>query len=82
MHTPHPFMDDAQGRRFACSAVAVQAIIVDADERILLLSSPTWNLPNDRRLFLQRWSHQSVGQPGRKSPQRPPLSILHGVDGT
>jgi len=39
-----PFMTDAQGtRHFACSAVAVQAIILDADERILLLSSPTRN---------------------------------------
>ena len=38
-----PFITDAQGRRFACSAVAVQAIIVDADERLLLLSSPTRN---------------------------------------
>jgi hypothetical protein len=32
---PQPLMTDAQGRRFACSAIAVQEIIVDADERIL-----------------------------------------------
>ena len=38
-----PFMTDAQGRHFACSAVAVQAIIFNADERLLLLSSPTRN---------------------------------------
>ena len=44
MPTPQPFMTNAQGtRRFACSAVAVQAIILNADERLLLLSSPTRN---------------------------------------
>jgi ADP-ribose pyrophosphatase YjhB (NUDIX family) len=43
MSTPQPSMTDAKGRRFACSAVAVQAIIVDDDERVLLLSSPTRN---------------------------------------
>jgi ADP-ribose pyrophosphatase YjhB (NUDIX family) len=43
MPTQQPFMTDAQGRRFACSAVAVQAIILNADERLLLLSSPTRN---------------------------------------
>lgn len=42
MSTTQPFLTIAQGtRRFACSAVAVQAIIVNADERVLLLSSPT-----------------------------------------
>ena len=42
MLTPQPFMTNAQGtRRFACSAVAVQAIILKEDERLLLLSSPT-----------------------------------------
>jgi hypothetical protein len=42
MSTTQPFLTTAQGtRRFACSAVAVQAIIVHADERVLLLSSPT-----------------------------------------
>jgi ADP-ribose pyrophosphatase YjhB (NUDIX family) len=43
MPTSQPFMTDAQGRRFACSAVAVQAIIVHEDEHLLLLSSPTCN---------------------------------------
>jgi hypothetical protein len=48
MPTPQPFMTSAQGtRRFACSAVAVQAIIVNADERLLLLSSPTRNRPGE-----------------------------------
>lgn len=42
-----PGMTDAQGRRFACSAVAVQAILLNADERILLLSSPTRNRPDE-----------------------------------
>jgi ADP-ribose pyrophosphatase YjhB (NUDIX family) len=48
MSTTQPFLTTAQGtRRFACSAVAVQAIIVNADERVLLLSSPTKNRPNE-----------------------------------
>jgi ADP-ribose pyrophosphatase YjhB (NUDIX family) len=47
MSTPQLFITDAQGRRFACFAVAVQAIIVDADERLLLLSSPTRNHPDE-----------------------------------
>jgi len=47
MPTPQPFMIAAQGRRFACSAVAVQAIIVNEDERTLLLSSPTRNRPGE-----------------------------------
>jgi ADP-ribose pyrophosphatase YjhB (NUDIX family) len=47
MTTPQPFMTDTKGRRFACSAVAVQAIIVDEDERVLLLSSPTRNRPDE-----------------------------------
>src|SRR4029434_3694065 len=46
--TTQPFLTTAQGtRRFAYSAVAVQAIIVNADERVLLLSSPTKNRPNE-----------------------------------
>jgi hypothetical protein len=48
MPTHQPFLTTAQGtRRFACSAVAVQAIIVNADERVLLLSSPTKNRPDE-----------------------------------
>jgi hypothetical protein len=37
----------AQGRRFACSVVAVQAIIVNEDERLPMLSSPTRNRPGE-----------------------------------
>jgi ADP-ribose pyrophosphatase YjhB (NUDIX family) len=40
-------MTDAQRRHFACCAVAVQAIIVDEDECLLLLSSPTRNHPDE-----------------------------------
>ena len=48
MSTHQPFLTTAQGtRRFACSAVAVQAIIVNAAERVLLLSSPTKNRPDE-----------------------------------
>ena len=47
MATQQPFMTDAEGRRFACSAVVVQAIIVNEDEPILLLSSPTRNRPDE-----------------------------------
>jgi ADP-ribose pyrophosphatase YjhB (NUDIX family) len=44
MPQQQPFMTNAQGtRRFICSAVAVQAIILNTDERILLLSSPIRN---------------------------------------
>jgi 8-oxo-dGTP diphosphatase len=43
-----PFMTSIRGkRRFACSAVAVQAIIVNTDERLLLLSSPVKNRPGE-----------------------------------
>ena len=52
MPTPQPFMTNAQGtRRFACSAVAVQAIILKADERMLLLSSPTRNRPGEWQII-------------------------------
>jgi len=45
-------MTNAQGtRHFACSAVAVQAIILDADERVLLLSSPTRNRPGEWQII-------------------------------
>jgi ADP-ribose pyrophosphatase YjhB (NUDIX family) len=48
MSTPQLFLTTTQGtRRFACSAIAVQAIIVNADERVLLLSSPTKNRPDE-----------------------------------
>jgi hypothetical protein len=37
-----PFLSNQTGtRRFACSAVALQAIVMDPEERTLLLSSPT-----------------------------------------
>ena len=52
MPTPQPFMLNAQGtRRFACSAVAVQAIIVNADARLLQLSSPTRNRPGEWQII-------------------------------
>jgi ADP-ribose pyrophosphatase YjhB (NUDIX family) len=51
MSMQQPFMTDAQGRRFACSAVAVQAIILNADERVLLLSSPTRNRPGEWQII-------------------------------
>jgi 8-oxo-dGTP pyrophosphatase MutT (NUDIX family) len=51
MPTLQPFVTDAQGRHFACSAVAVQAIIVKADERLLLLSSPTRNRPGEWQII-------------------------------
>src|SRR6266511_4411144 len=52
MPTQQPFMTNAQGtRRFACSAVAVQAIILKADERLLLLSSPTRNRPGEWQII-------------------------------
>ena len=52
MPTPQPFMTNAQGtRRFACSAVAVQAIILKEDERLLLLSSPTRNRPGEWQII-------------------------------
>jgi hypothetical protein len=41
MPQQQPCMIDTQGRRFACAPVAVQAIILNAGERFLLLSSPT-----------------------------------------
>jgi ADP-ribose pyrophosphatase YjhB (NUDIX family) len=52
MSTPQPFLTNAQGtRRFACSAVAVQAIILKEDERLLLLSSPTRNRPGEWQII-------------------------------
>ena len=42
-----PFMTSTHERRFVCSAVALQAIIVNAAERLLLLSSPTKNRPGE-----------------------------------
>ena len=52
MPKPQPFMTNALGtRHFACSAVAVQAIILDADERVLLLSSPTRNRPDEWQII-------------------------------
>lgn len=38
-----PFVQTTKGRRFAASAVAIQAVVVNADEQILLLSSPKRN---------------------------------------
>lgn len=42
MSLPQPVIIDAsgRGRQFACSAVALQAIIVNEQEQILLLASP------------------------------------------
>lgn len=39
-----PFVSNQKGtRRFACSAVAVQAVVVSPQEKVLLLSHPTRN---------------------------------------
>jgi len=44
MPTLQPFITNTGGtRHFACSAVAVQAVVVSPEEKILLLSSPTRN---------------------------------------
>jgi 8-oxo-dGTP diphosphatase len=44
MPEPQPFVITARGtRRFACSAVALQSVVVSCDEKILLLSSPDRN---------------------------------------
>jgi hypothetical protein len=52
MSTHQPFLTTAQGtRRFACSAVAVQAIIVNGAEQVLLLSSPTKNRPDEWQII-------------------------------
>ena len=52
MTTPQLFLTTAQGpRRFACSAVAMQAIIIKADARLLLLSSPTRNRPDEWQII-------------------------------
>jgi ADP-ribose pyrophosphatase YjhB (NUDIX family) len=52
MPQQQPFMPTVHGaRRFACSAVAVQAIILNTDERILLLSSPTRNRPGEWQII-------------------------------
>ena len=52
MSTHQPFLITAQGtRRFACSAIAVQAIIVNAAEQVLLLSSPTKNRPDEWQII-------------------------------
>jgi hypothetical protein len=55
MSTHQPFLTTIQGtRRFACLAVAVQAIILNAAEQVLLLSSPTKNRPDE-------WQRVSIG---------------------
>jgi ADP-ribose pyrophosphatase YjhB (NUDIX family) len=44
MPNQQPVITDASGRRqFACSAVIIQSIIVNQDQKFLLLSSPTRN---------------------------------------
>ena len=44
MPDTQPSISNARGTRsFACSAVALQSVVVRADEKILLLSSPTRN---------------------------------------
>jgi 8-oxo-dGTP diphosphatase len=46
MSNSQPFITNKKGTRsFACSAVALQAVVMNPDEKILLLSSPTRN-PN------------------------------------
>lgn len=47
MTQPTIFSARQQSRAFAASAVAVQAILIDAQERILLLSSPRRNQPHE-----------------------------------
>jgi hypothetical protein len=55
MATNQPFLTAVQGtRRFACSAVAVQAIILNAAEQVLLLSSPTKNRPDEWQIIASR----------------------------
>ena len=44
MQDLQPFISNKKGtRRFACSAVALQAVVVSPEEKILLLSSPSRN---------------------------------------
>lgn len=44
MQNLQPFISNIEGtRRFACSAVALQPVVVSPEEKILLLSSPTRN---------------------------------------
>jgi len=44
MTNSQPLISNIKGtRRFACSAVALQAVVVNSEEKILLLSSPTRN---------------------------------------
>jgi 8-oxo-dGTP diphosphatase len=44
MTNSQPFISNIKGtRRFACSAVALQAVVVNSEEKILLLSSPSRN---------------------------------------
>lgn len=43
MPDTQPFIKSKKGRSFACSAVAIQAVVVSPGEKILLLSSPTRN---------------------------------------
>ena len=44
MPDTQPYISTASGtRRFACSAVALQSVVVSPDEKILLLSSPVRN---------------------------------------
>lgn len=41
MSSSQPFISNIKGtRRFACSAVALQAVVVSPEEKVLLLSSP------------------------------------------
>lgn len=51
MSTPQPLIADSQGRRFARSAVAVQVIVVDADEHVRLPSALTRNHPCARQVI-------------------------------
>ncbi len=43
MPNQQPVMTAVNGRNFVCSAIAIQSIIVNQDQKVLLLSSPTRN---------------------------------------
>ena len=71
MSTPQPFLTTTQGtRRFACSAIAVQAIIVNTDERVLLLSSA--DEEPARRVAGRQWRPRGGGNRPRGGPAGSP----------
>ena len=87
MPKQQPFMTNAQGtRHFACSAVAVQAIILNADERVLLLSSPTRNRPGEWQIISGGMEAaetvldgvlREVGEEAGPQVQVRPLGVVH-----